>query len=489
VTRTKGFRLLAVAVVIAVAAGLVLRYKGGNDTENVAGYFVDASPLEVGSEVRAAGVKVGSISSIKLEGKRARVGLNIDKDVLPLHQDATMVIRPINLLGENFIELSAGSADAPLLTGDLPEKQTSKVVTLQGVLDTFDDPTSTGLAALISELGNGVDGNGAEIGEAIKALGPAMQQIDRLGDVLRSQNDVLNNLVKTADPVATAVSGKDGERLDALVEQTKNTLVALASQQSGIQATLEKLPGTLSEARATLASLDRVSSATAPTLKRARPITSDAKQIAGEIKEFSKYATPAFNSFDEVFAQADLLLKEAAPVAQNLRTAGPHLRASASSLRSAGDQILDQHLGDLMAFVRKWALSTNGRDNVSHYFRGVFHVTPGSLNQLLGPDKIIPEVLTPGGDGTGNGTGLLPDIPGLNLGNLNLDETLNGLLGLGTGKGNAGNTQGGLLGGLLGGNKKPNKKSTAQKADPNSATGLTSKQETDLLGQLLGGLS
>ena len=35
-----------------------------------------------------------------------------------------------------------------------------------------------------------------------------------------------------------------------------------------------------------------------------------------------------------------------------------------------------------MDFVRKWALSTNGKDSLSHYFRGVVYLTPTALNSI-----------------------------------------------------------------------------------------------------------
>lgn len=448
-------RLLAFLLVAAVA-GAVLVTRDGEEAgaDQVVGLFHDASPLEAGSEVRAAGVKVGEVQDIELDGDHARVTLDVDDSVLPVHSDARMVIKPINLLGENFVELVPGDEAKPALSGEVPLERTSNAVTLQGLLDTFDDPTAAGLAALVSELGNGVDGSGAELGHAIKALGPAMTQIDRLGDVLRGQNETLSRLIATAEPVARAASGKDGQRLDALIEQGRTTLAALAAQQTGLQSTIEQLPATLQEARRALSSLDRVANAVTPTLRKARPVTRDLEAISEEIVGFSKYATPAFASFDGVFREADRLLGQAAPVVAALRRSGNDLRASAASVRVAGDLVVRDHLGDLMAFVRKWALSTNGRDNVSHYFRGVFHVTPAALNALLGKD-VVPEVLSPGGDGTGSSDplDLLPDLPGLDLGG----------------------TLGGVTGGLLGGR------------DPGSATGLTSNQEQSLLGQLLGG--
>ena len=458
-TRT---RLVALMAVVLLTSAFVATKD--DDSGEIVAIFADASPLEVGSEVRSAGVKVGEVAAIELEGNQARVVLDVADEVLPLHADARMAIRPINLLGENFVEVEPGSPEKPALDGPVPVEQTGTIVTLQALLDTFDDPTSAGLAALVSELGNGVAGQGPELAEAIAALAPAMRDIDRLGDVLREQNDVLNDLVQSADPVSRAVSGPEGARLDRLVARARTTLAAVAAERTGLEQTIAQLPATLAEARRTLDSLDAVADSVTPTLRTARPVTSDVEEISKEIVAFSRYATPAFASFEAVFAQADKLVAQAAPAVRQLRESGPALRRSAANVRPIGGELVDEHLGDLMAFVRKWALSTNSRDNISHYFRGVVHVTPAALNSLLGA-QAVPEVLTPGGDGSGNSDSLLPDLPGLNLSGLG--DALNGVLG------------GNLLGGI----------GTNERTDANSATGLTSDQEKNLLGQLLGGLS
>ncbi|WP_435769041.1 MlaD family protein [Nocardioides sp. SYSU DS0651] len=480
---------VAVLVALVLLAAAISTAAGDNeDSKEVVGYFEDVSPLEEGAEIRAAGVKVGEVQSIELEDGRARVVLDVDSAVFPIHRDARLSIRPINLLGENFIELDPGSADAPALEGAIPIEQTGSIVTLQGVLDTVDDPTSTALAALVSELGAGFDGNGEEMAAAIRALAPAMQNVDRLGDVLRAQNKVLAELLESADPMATAVSGAEGERLDALVQQTRNLLVALGSEQQGIRDTIAELPGTLREARTTLTALERVADATAPTLKAARPVTDDLEQIAKEIQAFTVYATPAFASFNGVFAEAEKLIDRAAPLVKALRKSGPEIEGVAAGLVPAGDQLLDKHLGDLMAFVRKWALSTNGRDAVSHYFRGVFHVTPASLQALVEGAPIFPS----GGD--------TPDAPARANDGPAAPEDLTGAIDQVTA----------LLGedGVLDlcailvtdpeckkKAEEPASEKTADDpkpqpddADPTSATGLNLDQEVNLLDQLLGGL-
>lgn len=468
---------VAVAMTVALIVSLLL-IKGGDspDETDVAGIFADASPLEVGSEVRVYGVKVGEVASIDLVDNQARVVLDVDDEVLPLHEDAQMKIRPINLLGENFVEIVPGSGDKPVIKGDVPVEQTETIVTLQAVLDTFDDPTAAGLAALVSELGNGVAGNGDEMADVIKALAPAMYGIDDLGQVLQEQNEVLDSLIATADPVAASVAGKDGERIEKLVEQAHGLLATVAVERQGLEQTLVELPGAIEEARTTLASLETVAGSVAPTLKKARPVTDDLETISKEIVEFSEHAEPAFASFDEVFAHADDLLAEAAPAVAQLKASGPELRRGSDSINTLGDEVLSEKpLSNLMAFVRKWALSTNSRDNISHYFRGLFHVTPKALNLLLG-STVVPPILTPGesDDGNSDKTDVLPDLPGVDL--EGLDDLLNP----------DNDILGGLLGHVLPGLAEGKTRDKSKKGSK-SATGLTDKQEQGLLGLLLGG--
>lgn len=447
------------SVALVIGGGWVLVGRDSSD-EILTATFADASPLEAGNEVRVDGVRVGSVESITLDGKVAKVALKIQKSALPLHRDTKLTIRPINVLGENYVAVDPGTDSAPFLTARaIPIAQTSSAVQLQDVLDTFNSPTSTALAALVTTLGEGTRDGGTNVAAAIKALAPTMNDLNGLGEILRQQNDVLDQLVERADPVARSVAGRNGKELDQLVGQVRSTLQALGDNQRAIEDTVAQLPATLAEARRTLNNLSSVSNSVTPTLERARPLTSKLSTISDEIVNFSKYADPAFNGFGPLFEQADRLLKEAAPVARTLRTAGPHLKRTAAQTRPVGRILLDEHLKDLMSFVTKWALSTNSRDGASHYFRGVVYVTPKDLLTLAGGP--LPSGTLGGKSPTAGGKGL-------------------GALG-GTIGGLAGNLTG-LLGGVLGGSKTP-KSGTSS----GGATGLSSSQEQNLLTQLLGG--
>jgi phospholipid/cholesterol/gamma-HCH transport system substrate-binding protein len=452
---------------VAVAAGAVVLAGGFAVTNNedadantVTVTVADAGQLEKGAEVRSAGVRIGEVSEIKLSDGKARLTLNVLPAALPLHDDASIQIRPVNLLGENFIDLNLGSDSRPFAReAVIPASRTSSAVTLQDLLDTFEDPTSAGLAAVVTTLGEGLDDNGADLSKALRLLGPAMHDSARVGQILSEQNQMLADLVQSADPVAAALAADDGQRLDGLVASTRDTLSALQNQQVALGETIKELPATLTSAERTLASFGDTARAGAPTLRALRPLTGNLEQVVAELRNFADSADPALASLEPVLREAERLIDVAAPVVAQLRQAGPDLATTASKVKPASRELLDVHLQDVMDFVRKWALSTNGRDGLSHYFRGVVYVTPTTLQSLANS-------LIPAGTTAGSTTG--KTTPGAPLTNVlpGLTNTVEGLLGTLTGTSN---------------------RSATSSDDPASALGLTQTQEGNLLTQLLGG--
>lgn len=455
-------RGIAAAVGVAVlAVGIAVTRDDAGDPNAIKVTVADAGQLEKGAEVRASGVRIGEVSDIELAEGKALLTLQVSPTVLPLHDDASVKIRPVNLLGENFIDLDAGSDSRPFVReAVIPESRASSAVTLQDVLNTFEDPTAAGLASVLTTLGEGFDGNGPELAKALKLLSHAMQDSERVGQILSEQNDILANLIESTDPVAAALAADGGQRLDSLVESTRDTLAALENQQAALGQTIAELPATLASAERTLASFGDTARAGAPTLRALRPLTGDLEQVVAELRNFADSADPALASLKPVLQEAERLLEIAAPVVAQLRQAGPDLATTASKLRPASRELLDVHLQDLMDFVRKWALSTNGRDGLSHYFRGVVYVTPTTLQAFA--DSLVPVGTSGQGSATTDerGGNTSPDVP------LDPSGSIDDLLG------------------ALGGQPK---KSSSSAEDPASALGLTAKQEENLLSQFLGG--
>lgn len=444
--------LVAVIAVALVVASAVAIGRTGDSRHVVTAAFQDASPLVAGNLVKADGVQVGVISSIKLDHGRAMVEMELEPGALPVHDDASASVRAMSLLGERYVELKTGSPNRPAmdLPGEIPESRTSRSVGVEDLLNTLDDPTSAALASLVTTLGEGTAGQGQNIDAALRALEPAMNDTGRLGKVLGEQNAVLASLVDKTAPVTEALASGRGQKLDGLVGSTTTALRSAAEQRVALDATMQRLPETLNKAQQTLAEVGGLSKSGTQTLREVRPVTGNLPQITEELGRFADSADPALASLEPVLQRADQLLDQAEPVVRDLGPGGRALRSVSGSAEPLVNE-LQPNLTVVLDFMKFWALSTNGRDGVGNYFRGVVADTPQSLLQipgvgLPGAPEPAPPAQRPGegpGDPLGGVTGLLPPLPGVAPG--------------------------------------------AQPPADGSATGLDEQQEQSLVNQLLGG--
>lgn len=444
------------AVTFAVVGAAVTNIESGDQPQKmtITAEFADASPLVVGNDVKVKGVTVGEVGEMSVRGNTAIVTLKLDGAALPLHKDARATVRPVSLLGERFVDLERGTSSAPLLRpGDvLPVQQTGQAVDLDQVLNTVDDPTGQSLAALVTMLGQGMQGNGANADASIKALASSMRDTDGLVRILDQQNQLLTSLVDKVRPVATALAAEDGKTLRGLVDSSRQVLERTARNQEALDASLAELPGTLTDARNTLAELTGTAKATAPVLNGMRPTTDNLGAVSDELKKFSEAADPALSSAKPVLERADKLLGEARPVVEELRKAGPHLRGTAAGANPL-TAALAGNLDNVLNFFRFWAMSTNGWDGLSHYFRGLAIINPESVTGLLPSLGGTPP--SPGNAPAAGQPGAPPPLP---------LPAVPGLLG-----------NGGLL----------DPKGPA--APDGGVTGLNQRQESGALGFLLGG--
>ncbi|MEU7810987.1 MlaD family protein [Pseudonocardia sp. NPDC049154] len=372
-------RLAAVAAaVVAVATiGASSPDGGEGDQVRVLARFADASPLLAGNDVRLAGVKVGEIAGMRVVDGAAQVVMDLDRSVLPLHIDSRATIRPVTLLGERFVDLDRGSAAAPVMdpAQEIPVDRTGQATDLDQVLDVVDDPTGEALGALVGVLGDGLDGNGRNVDDAIKALEPAMTRTDELAGVLADQNDTLNRLVDSLEPVASSLATQDGKALDGLVGSAHGLLGTAAANQQDLRATLQELPGTIGSARTTLGELAGTAREAAPTLAALRPTTDNLQQVSRELIAFAESADPALASLQPVLDEAKGMLDEVRPVATSLREQGPDTVDTVTGLEPVVRD-LTANRGNVMEFLKRWALTTNAKDGLTHYFRAFADVTP-----------------------------------------------------------------------------------------------------------------
>lgn len=166
--------------------------------------------LDDRAAVRLAGVRIGRVDGIRLEGRKARVSLLLDQ-VIPLTEGSTAVVANQGLLGDKFIELRPGPEGAPLLPPEavLPG---STPVSFDDAMAKLDD-----IAVSIQEFVGG--GSGAEGG-----FGTLIDSIRETSDELRAliaeNRSSLGGTVKNFERFSATLA----EELPALTQQIARML-------------------------------------------------------------------------------------------------------------------------------------------------------------------------------------------------------------------------------------------------------------------------
>lgn len=147
--------VLVGGVVLAAAVGFfayavqVGGYETGSDSYRLSASFRSADGIAVGTDVRLAGVRVGSVTDLSLNAEtyRADVGFSVLGDVA-VPADSAVAISSEGLLGGNFVELLPGGSFEYLAAGD----------------EIYDTQSSVSLVTLLLRYVGGNGGNGSNGG-------------------------------------------------------------------------------------------------------------------------------------------------------------------------------------------------------------------------------------------------------------------------------------------------------------------------------------
>ncbi len=143
--------LWAGAAVLAIAAGFLwwstgsLR-TGTGDSYELRASFPSVDGVQVGTDVRLAGVKVGRVTGIRLNPETyfADATLSVPADIA-LPADSAILVSTEGLLGGTYVELQPGGSPDNLAPGDEIEDVQGSV-SMVGLLMKFVDSRSGGEA-------------------------------------------------------------------------------------------------------------------------------------------------------------------------------------------------------------------------------------------------------------------------------------------------------------------------------------------------------
>ena len=239
-----GLRSIAVKfTAFAIASGLMLvllvnTMQNGvsGDTREFKAEFADVNGLRKGDDVKAAGVRVGQVTSIKATTDGAEVGVRLVK-AQPVLDTTQLVMRYQNLLGQRYLALvQTGARGAELKDGaTIPMDRTSKGFDLTELLNGFrplfrvlqPGDVNTLATSLIKVL----QGEGGTVEQLLSQTG-------QLTNFLADRDQIVGRVMTNLQPVLDNLAGQNDE-LTQTIGELKSLMTGLAKDRKSIGASID----------------------------------------------------------------------------------------------------------------------------------------------------------------------------------------------------------------------------------------------------------
>jgi phospholipid/cholesterol/gamma-HCH transport system substrate-binding protein len=232
---------LVVATVATWLVFVTLSREVQGPTNTYSAMFTDASGLKLGDDVRIAGVRVGRVDSIDLDGTLARVTFRVEKNQ-PLYTDTTASVPYQNIIGQRYLGLSPGTVQQHTRLADkgrIPLQRTRPSFDISNLLNGFKPLFALLSPKQVDNLTNGIiqalQGDSGSIWTLVtqtSALAQTLAGPDAvLGDVINNLNDV------------TAVLAEQNTNLQTLIGQSRDIMVTLAGRRDELVASVGSING------------------------------------------------------------------------------------------------------------------------------------------------------------------------------------------------------------------------------------------------------
>ncbi|MFD9969156.1 MCE family protein [Streptomyces sp. NPDC059017] len=278
------------------------------DGESYSAAFSEAGGLKPGDEVRVAGVKVGKVDEVDLDGDHVRVVFRVKGE--PAFGTRTgAAIRVKTILGSKYLALEPKGPGQLRPGSEIPLSRTTPAY---DVVTAFSDLTTTTeqidterLATALDTISTTFEDSPAEVRESVRGL-------SRISRTVASRDQALRELLDHADGVSTVLAERSRE-FSTLVKDGDALFREISRRRAAIHALLK-------------------SSASLGV------------QLSGLVKDNGKEIGPALKGLNQV---VDMLERNQAALDRSVRLLAPYVRVFANTLGNG--RWFDSYIQNLVA--------------------------------------------------------------------------------------------------------------------------------------------
>ncbi|HAR37043.1 MAG TPA: hypothetical protein DCR87_09155 [Acidobacteria bacterium] len=279
-----GFFLLLAVLILSVGDVQELFKKQGY---RVYAVFDSALGLEKNAAVKMAGIKIGLVKGIALDGRRARVTMSIYPDYrIPHGSKATLA--SLGILGEKYVEIVPG--------------REASYYEPEEVMDSLPPISFDQLGTQLMSLGEDIKKVAASVNSVLqKDLGPNLRKtLENLASLtgefdslLKENRSSLHQALEDSGQTFSTIN-REVERVSGRLQETLNEIKGLVQEnRPGVQESLKKLDEALTGLQESLESLQTVlgriekGEGTAGKLVQETDLYDEAKETVDQIKRIT----------------------------------------------------------------------------------------------------------------------------------------------------------------------------------------------------------
>lgn len=248
--------------------------------------FTEAAGLKADDEVRVAGVKVGKVTDVELDGAQVKVSFKV-KDAW-LGDKTSAAIKIKTLLGQKYLALDP-VGDKTLDPGTTIPKE--RTLSPYDVLDAFRDLSSTVDQINTQQLAQSFDTLSQTLSGTPTEVKGALSGLQQLSDTIAKRDTQLSQLLSNTKQISQTLADRDAELTKLLTDG--NQLLDEISQREQAISTLLTGSQELS------------------------------KQLQGLVNDNDAQLTPVLNSLDQL---TSMLQRNQDSLAQGIARFAPYIR-------------------------------------------------------------------------------------------------------------------------------------------------------------------
>src|SRR5690349_4708387 len=197
--------------------------------------FSDTGGIGTGDKVRIAGVDVGTVRSLEIDGDRVRIGYSLGGT--EIGTDSLAAIRTDTILGRRNMEIEPRGSDPLQANGVLPLGQTT---TPYQIYDAFFDVSKNTAGWDTQTVKESLNVLSETIDQTYPHLSAALDGVARFSDTIGKRDDQIKQLLASANKVA-GVLGNRSAQVNQLLVNAQELLSAINERSYAVSMLLERV--------------------------------------------------------------------------------------------------------------------------------------------------------------------------------------------------------------------------------------------------------